>query len=109
MGNRTENAHEEPPPPTAAASHRILFIEPCETASARILESLRAARSPFHVSRAATLPEAKRLCVSQTFELILINTPIEDPQDLETLRGYASQVHGTPLILLADAASQSLA
>src|SRR4029078_3505399 len=108
MGNRSENAREEVPPPAAAAALHILFIEPCETASARILESLRAARTPFPVSRVAPLPEAKRLCVGQTFDLILINTPIEDPQDLETLRGFAAQVHGTPLLLLPHPASPPL-
>jgi diguanylate cyclase (GGDEF)-like protein len=88
---------------------RLLFIEPCDVASARILESLQAARAGFQVARVAALPEAKRLCVNRTFDLILLNAPLEDPQDLESLRGYASQVSGTPVILLADPASQSLA
>jgi diguanylate cyclase (GGDEF)-like protein len=109
MGNRTEGSGEAAPPPLTAATVRILFIEPCETSSKNISEALHAARAGFHVSRVAALSEAKRLCVNETFDLILINTPLEDPQDLETLRGYASQVSGTPVILLADPGSQSLA
>jgi diguanylate cyclase (GGDEF)-like protein len=109
MGNRPEDTEEDAPPPIAAAPVRILLIEPCDTSSRNISDALRAARAGFHVFRVATLPEAKRLCVTQTFDLILINTPLDDPQDLETLRGYASQVAGTPVILLAEAGSQSLA
>lgn len=109
MGNRTEGEQEGAPAPTATVPVRLLFIEPSEDSSKTIADALRAARSFFHVSRVAQLVEAKRLCVNQTFDLILINTPLEDPQDLETLRGYASQVSGTPVILLAEPGSQSLA
>jgi len=105
MGNRPQTAGEG----ASAPSVRLLFVEPCDVSSARITEALQAAGAGFQISRVASLPDAKRLSMNQTFDLILLNAPLEDPQDLETLRGYAAQVSGTPVILLADPASQSLA
>ena len=94
----------------AARSVRILFIEGCETSAAPVVASLEASdRAVFRVSRVAGVPDAKRSCMSQTYDLVLVGNPLEDPQALEPIRALAAQIATVPLVLLADLPSAPLA
>src|SRR5579859_1181375 len=109
MGNRAESSQDGAPPPDVAAPVRILFIEACDRSAELIGDALRTAPVNFEIARVATIPEAKRRCVNQTFDLVLIDANLDEPQDLEPLRRFAAQLLATPVILLAEAASESLA
>src|SRR5579862_9057964 len=109
MGTRAERSEEGAPPPDAAAPLRILFIEPCDVSAEPLHVAFRASAVPFDVHRVASISDAKRRCVNQTFDLVLIDANLEDPQALEPLRGFAAQIAATPLVLLTDEASESLA
>ena len=109
MGNRAEGSQDGAPPPSAAAPVRILFIEPCDKSAEPVDIAFRASPVPFDIARVSAFPDAKRRCVNQTFDLVLIDVNLDDPQDLEPLRSFASQIVATPIVLLADAASESLA
>jgi len=109
MGTSAKSSEEDAPPPDAAAPVRILFIEPCDKTAEPLTFAFKSSPIPFDVTRIPALPEAKRRCVTQTFDLVLIDVNLDDPQDLEPLRSFASQVAATPIVLLADAGSESLA
>jgi len=109
MGTTTRSSQDGAPPPSAAAPVRVLFVEPCDTATAVLDAAFKDSGHDFVVTRVPTLPEAKRRCISQTFDLVLLDVELDDPQDLEPLRGFAAQISTSPLVLLADPASESLA
>ena len=93
-----------------APTVRILFIEESETAAAPVVSLLRDSRRvSFDVALVPGVQDAKRRCMSQTFDLILFGAPLDDPKDLEPVRTLASQLSATPLVLLADLASEPLA
>jgi len=87
----------------------VLFVEPVAMAGEPVDDAFRAAATPFQITRISSLADAKRRCVSQSFDLILVDAALEDPHDLEPLRGLAAQVPSTPLVLLVEDASESLA
>jgi diguanylate cyclase len=88
----------------------ILHIERCDASAASVAASLQSSdRATFQVARVPGVQDAKRRCMSQTFDLVLVGAPLEDPQDLEPIRTLASQLASTPLVLLADLASEPLA
>jgi diguanylate cyclase (GGDEF)-like protein len=88
----------------------ILFIEACDKSAAAVAASLGSAgRAVFQIAQVAGVQDAKRRCMSQTFDLVLVGASFEDPQDLEPIRMLAVQLASTPLVLLADLASASLA
>ena len=109
MGTGTGGSEERGPLPTAAAPIRILFVEPPGRTADVFASAFLDFPVPFDVLRVPGVVDAKRRCVSQTFDLVLIDAALEDPQDLEPLRGLAAQISSTPIILLTDAASESLA
>jgi diguanylate cyclase (GGDEF)-like protein len=109
MESRAEAAGEGSPPAHARATHRILFIEPSDPSAEALDSAFRACPVPFDVLRLPSLADAKRRCVSQTFDLILLDADLDNPEDLEPLRSFAAQVAATPIVLLTDAASESLA
>lgn len=97
-------------PVDAPGAIRILYIEGSEEAAASVVAALEGSRrAPFRVARVLAVPDAKRRCMSQTFDLILVGASIEEPQDLEPIRTLATQLPSTPLVLLADLPSVSLA
>jgi diguanylate cyclase (GGDEF)-like protein len=103
-----ENLLRDQPEKTDAV--RILFIEACEKTAAAVLASLGASlRAAFQVAHVPGVQDAKRRCMSQTFDLVLVGAALEDPQDLEPIRTLAAQLASTPLVILADLASASLA
>jgi diguanylate cyclase (GGDEF)-like protein len=88
----------------------ILYIEGSDDAAAPVLSALQSTgRAAFQVARVPAVRDAKRRCMSQTFDLVLVGAPLEDPQDLEPLRTLAAQLASTPLVLLADLPSEPLA
>jgi diguanylate cyclase len=89
---------------------RILFIEESESAAAPVMSLLRdSRRAAFEIACVSGLQDAKRRCMSQTFDLVLFGAPLEDPKDLEPVRTLVSQLSATPLVLLADFPSEPLA
>src|SRR5579883_1809194 len=109
MATGTEGSGEGGPPPDAAGPVRILYIEPSDHSADLLASAFRASPVPFDIQRVPAVAEAKRRCVNQTFELVLLSASLDDPQDLEPLRGLAAQVASTPIVLLTDEASASLA
>jgi diguanylate cyclase (GGDEF)-like protein len=109
MAIGTGDSGEGGSPPDAAGPVRILYIEPSDRSADLLASAFRSSPVPFDVHRVPAVAEAKRRCVSQTFELVLFAASLEDPQDLEPLRGLAAQVASTPIVLLTDEASASLA
>jgi diguanylate cyclase (GGDEF)-like protein len=109
MGTGPSSSDEGAPPPDAVAAVRVLFVEPCDSSAESIASSVRASRVPFDLLRVTAIAEAKRRCVSQTFDLVLLDANFDDQQDLEPLRSLAAQIAGTPIVLITDAAAESIA
>src|SRR5947207_1369817 len=89
---------------------RVLFVEVSDASAAPVVASLEASdRALFRIARVAAVADAKRSCMSQSYDLILVGSSIEDPADLEPIRALAAQVAATPIVLLADLPSAPLA
>ena len=109
MGTRSEPSEESVPPSDTTAPLRILFIEPCDKSAAPLDVAFKASPAVFDVLRVPSIADAKRRSVAQTFDLVLIDIKLDDPQDLEPLRSFAAQIAATPIVLLTEAESESLA
>jgi diguanylate cyclase (GGDEF)-like protein len=98
-------------PARTARAVRVLFIEATEEAAAPIFASLAASdRISFEVTLVPTVPDAQRRCMSQSFDLVLASSALEDPQVLEPLRRLSVQLApSAPLVLLAERTSAPLA
>jgi diguanylate cyclase (GGDEF)-like protein len=81
---------------------RLLLVEPDDASATAVAESLPAAG----LDRVRSFAEARRRCVAESFDGILLGSR---PADLEALRALASGSPRTPLLLLADPADQESA